>query len=37
MLANTEIMALIKVVKPRFLEGLPSSDIASIIAPATKR
>jgi CRP/FNR family transcriptional regulator, nitrogen oxide reductase regulator len=37
MLANTEIMALIKVVKPRFLEGLASSDIASIIAPATKR
>jgi CRP-like cAMP-binding protein len=37
MLANHEIMALIQVLKPRFFEGLASSDIASIIAPATKR
>jgi CRP-like cAMP-binding protein len=37
MLANAEIMALMKALQPRFFEGLTSSDIASIIAPATKR
>ncbi|MGB0122067.1 MAG: Crp/Fnr family transcriptional regulator [Silvibacterium sp.] len=37
MLATADIMALIKVLKPRFFEGLSSSDIASIIARATRR
>lgn len=36
-LATANIIALIKVLKPRFFEGLSSSDIASIIARATKR
>jgi CRP-like cAMP-binding protein len=37
MLVNAEIMSLIRVLKPRFLEGLPDSDIPSILALATKR
>lgn len=35
--AAAEIMSLIRVLRPRFFEGLSSSDVASIIAPATKR
>jgi CRP-like cAMP-binding protein len=35
--ANAEIVALMQALNPRFLEGLTSSEIASIIAPATKR
>jgi hypothetical protein len=37
MLANAEIMTLMEELKPRFFEELTSSEIASIIAPATKR
>jgi CRP-like cAMP-binding protein len=37
MLTMSEVVALMKKLKPRFFEGLTSSEIASIVAPATKR
>lgn len=37
MLAASEIMALMRVLKPRFFEGLTSLEVESITAPATKR
>jgi CRP-like cAMP-binding protein len=37
MLATSEVIALMKALKPRFLEGLTSFEVASIIAPAMKR
>jgi len=37
MLPTSEVMALLKVLRPRLLEGLSSSEAASVIAPATKR
>jgi CRP/FNR family transcriptional regulator, nitrogen oxide reductase regulator len=37
MLATSEVVALMKALKPRFFEGLTSSEVASIIAPATRR
>jgi len=35
--AAAETMSLVKVLKPRFFEGLSSIDVASVIAPAAKR
>jgi CRP-like cAMP-binding protein len=37
MLTTSEVVALMKALKPRFFEGLASSEVASIVAPATKR
>jgi CRP/FNR family transcriptional regulator, nitrogen oxide reductase regulator len=37
MLAASEAVALTKTLKPRFFEGLTPFEVASIIAPATKR
>ena len=37
MLATSEVIALMKALKPRFLEGLTSFEVASIIVPAMKR
>src|SRR5271170_3375495 len=37
MLPTSDLMALLNVLKPRFFEGLTSSEVASIIAPAARR
>jgi CRP/FNR family transcriptional regulator, nitrogen oxide reductase regulator len=37
MLATSEVMAQLKVLKPRFFEGLTASEVASVIAPAATR
>ncbi len=37
MLTMSEVVALMKELKPRFFEGLTPSEVASIVSPATKR
>jgi CRP/FNR family transcriptional regulator, nitrogen oxide reductase regulator len=37
MLTASEVVALMKALKPRFLEGLTYSEVASIVAPAARR
>jgi CRP/FNR family transcriptional regulator, nitrogen oxide reductase regulator len=37
MLATSDVMAFMNALKPRFLEGLTCTEVASIIAPATRR